>query len=87
MTLVLDSVVMGMVWNGREDDGTDADHPSESTSWWSFAVRLGLGVAALCAAYFIMTDPWPAAIAAKAFITVPTGSVPASMGSLFASLR
>ena len=52
----------------------------------SIAVRFGLAAAAVWAACFIMNDPWPAAIVAKTFIAVPTGSLPASIGSLVASL-
>jgi len=87
MELMLDRNELGVGEIGGNGRDENARRGGATAGELSLAVRFGLAAAAVWAAWFIMTDPWPAAIAAKAFITVPTGSVPASMGSLFASLR
>jgi hypothetical protein len=47
-----------------------------------------LAVFAVGAAWFLMTDAWPAEIAGRAFanLTVETGSAPGPIGTLIASL-
>jgi hypothetical protein len=50
-------------------------------------MRCGLALAAVGAAYFIMSDPWPAELAGRLFDAAPHGSVPQQMGPMFASLR
>ncbi len=78
-----------MIETGREEIGRHAGEPGHKTGNWNFVIRLGLAVAAVCAAYLIMTSAWPAEIAGKVFanVAVETGSLPGPVGTLLASLR
>jgi hypothetical protein len=89
MQLMLDTGELEMGLNGGNGRGAEPNRTSEVASWWSFTVRLGLAVAAVCAAWFLVTSAWPAEIAMKtlAGITVETGSVPGPLGTILASLH
>jgi hypothetical protein len=85
MQLMLDTEV-GAGRNGGETQ--EAGRGTRSPSWWAFGVRLGLAVFAVGAAWFLMTDAWPAEIAGRAFanLTVETRYAPGPIGTLIASL-
>lgn len=88
MQLMLETMELGMGACGEAGKGDQTNRSGEA-SWRSFALRLSLALAAVCAAWFLMTSAWPAEIAAKtlAGITVDTGSVPGPMGTLIAILH
>ena len=74
-----------------QDETTDGVDDTSAfcggAGYWSFAIRLGLAVASVCAAYFIMTSAWPAEYAVEALGRVATGSLPGQLGQVIASLR
>jgi hypothetical protein len=85
MQLMLDTE-MGAGRNRGETQ--EAGRSIKTPSWCAFGVRLSLAVFAVGAAWFLMTDAWPAEIAGKALanLTVETGSAPGAIGTLIASL-
>jgi hypothetical protein len=80
MELVLNLHELGVSENGG--NGEDA---RRETGWLSWTVRLTLALAAVAAAYFIMTDPLPAALIDRIVGSAPV-SVPGPVGTLLASL-
>ena len=87
MQLMLDKVGSEAGQDGGNHLAGEAKGSSGIADRWSYAIRLGLAVAAVCAAWFIMTSAWPAELTGRAFADVATGSLPGRMGTLIASLR
>jgi hypothetical protein len=85
MELVLDLNAPGA--GNNEGDGEDASHGGAGggTPW---IVRLVLALAAIAAAYFIMTDPAPAKIASRivGHNLIGGGGIPGPIGTLVAGL-
>lgn len=85
MQLMLDTEVGATRIGGASQE---TGRSTGSQSWCAFGVRLGLAVFAVGAAWFLMTDAWPAEIAGRAFanVSVQTGSAPGPISTLMASL-
>ena len=84
MELVLDLNTLGVGGNGGNGEDAHGGNAGGGTPW---IVRLVLALAAVAAAYFIMTDPLPAQILSHAIGRGDTGgSIPGPIGTLLAGL-
>ena len=86
MEFMLDTMKPG---NGQDGGNDRADDTRDAVagSRWSYTVRLCLAVAAVSAAYLLMTADWPTDLLGKAFTLIQPGTLPGPTGRVFASLR
>jgi hypothetical protein len=71
---------------GAEETRENGEEGRRQTGWVSWAVRIALALAAVTAAYLIMTDPVPAAILERIAGDNGGVAVPGPLGTLLASL-